>query len=720
MIDFPHRRGIAKLSAGRSSLAENETLMGDTHMLQTHAVRTGSTVAPAGSGEPAWIHLRAAGVSLLLHVPSAGPPVVRHWGADLGPLEGPDAAAALDMLLGDHSGASPYAVVPGCGEAGRPGLRGSHDGQSTRPTFTDVATRLVSRPEPASGLTELGADTVVVTAECATTGICLDVAIQLTASGVVRCRAGLTNRAAEPYRLEALPLVLPAGERATHTVDLGTSPPRVTPLPSGTLTVPDSADGPQQVVVAEAGAGYRRGEVWQSHVAFSGAVAYSVEVVGGRTYVGGGERLVPGEVVLGRGESYHSPWVLWCWGDGLDAAAARLHDEQRGTEAAPVPVVFDATAPAFAGHDRAAMLRLAEYASAVGVETFLVDLAWCERAGLDPYADHEVRGDATTVDNLAGLLDRIRDLDLEVGLALDLERLDPGSPIARDHPEWLLEVERDGTVELVLDLSMRSAVGYVWERLTKLLDRHPVSLVSWSPVVGARRPGSAERRHETTLAAYRLLDALRERYPQMIIVSAARDVTMARRAVVADGIADSTRRHTQFGSLVQLLPPERLWQPAYDEPEDATTPGYRAVAAFFGGLGLGLDLCQQPPASLRAIHRWLSAYKEYRPLLHAGRTVRIETGQSGLIAHGVVSPERDEALFALVWCDRAAARVRLDGLDPATTYRLEVAGPRPTETLGWATGDEAPRSTGRALATAGLALPEGRRGSALLVHLTAV
>src|SRR3712207_4457385 len=108
--------------------------MGDAHMLQTHAVRTGSTVAPAGPTEPAWIHLRSAGVSLLLHVPSTGLPVVRHWGADLGCLEGPDAAASLEALLGDRSGTS-YAVVPGSAEAGRLGLRGSHDGQSTRPTL---------------------------------------------------------------------------------------------------------------------------------------------------------------------------------------------------------------------------------------------------------------------------------------------------------------------------------------------------------------------------------------------------------------------------------------------------------------------------------------------------------------------------------------------------------------------------------------------------------
>ena len=54
------------------------------------------------------------------------------------------------------------------------------------------------------------------------------------------------------------------------------------------------------------------------------------------------------------------------------------------------------------------MLALAEYAAAVGVESFLLDVGWCVRAGLDPFADHEARGDADPPDDLAGLLARIR------------------------------------------------------------------------------------------------------------------------------------------------------------------------------------------------------------------------------------------------------------------------------------------------------------------------
>jgi alpha-galactosidase len=686
------------------------------------------------SAGPAWLHLRSGGVSLLLQIFPSRLPAVLHWGADLGELAGPTAAVSVAALLpvGDPGSgpedASLPAIIPvyGPGWAADPGLAGTHDGGTIGPLFPEVQVRLVSQIELEPGLTELGADTVIVQAEDPVAELSLDLAVQLTDFGVVRCRAGVTNRAAEPYRLEGLNLFLPGGESATSTLGLDDLPVRPVPLRSGGLSVAGVPGRPAQLVLGEPSAGFRRGEVWHAHVAFSGAVTHRAEVAAyGRTYLGGGERLSPGEVVLGSGEAYHTPWVLWAWGDGLDAAAARLHAELRQAEAGAGQVIFDATASAFAEHDRAAMLKLAEYAAAVGVESFLLDLGWCVRAGLDPFADHAGRADADPPHDLAALLARIRQIGLGVGLAVELERLDVESAIARDHPEWLLETERDGVVEPVLDLSVRPAVVHVWERLTKLLDRHPVSLLSWSPVATARRSGSVGTRHASTLAAYRLLDALRERYPEVTVLSSAMDLAMARRAVATDRVADSTRRHREFNSLVQLMPPDRIWQPAYDEVEDATSAGYRAVAPFFGRLGIGMDLRKQAPASLRAIHRWLELYKGFRPLLHSGRTVRSDQNDSGFAAHGVVAADRTEALFALVWLERSAGRrVRLDGLDPTATYRLGVSGPRPMDPQAvappWSGADQVPLLTGRALGTAGVLVPAARRGSALLLHLSSV
>jgi len=175
---------------------------------------------------------------------------------------------------------------------------------------------------------------------------------------------------------------------------------------------------------------------------------------------------------------------------------------------------------------------------------------------------------------------------------------------------------------------------------------------------------------------------------------------------------------------VQLLPPGLVCQPALDEPDEATSTAYRAVSAFFGRLGLGIDLRDQAAVNLRAIHRWLALHKRFRSLLHSGTTVRSDESDRGFIAHGVVADHRNEALFALVWLERALAsrRVRVDGLDPATSYRIEVIGARPGEaqtvTPSWASG--APVLTGKALGAAGIPLPPARRGSALLLHLEAV
>jgi alpha-galactosidase len=669
----------------------------------------------------ALLHMRAQGVSALMQLKPTGLPVILHWGADLGDLDGLSAEAllaafgptSLDPLPSMMSSLVPESSA---GWNSRAGLAGSHDGHTSAACFTRSHARLMSDTPVAPGLTEVGADTVIIEAEDPVNGLSLDLALQLTGIGLVRCRAGVMNKNIADYRMEGLELFLPVSDLATHRVEFDGPALSTVALRSGSWSVDHGVfdDRPAHLALAEAGTGFRRGQAWQVHVAFSGSVRHRVERTSyGRTYLGGGELLQAGEIVLGMGEAYHSPWVVWAWGDGLDAAAARLHRHLQPEAPHDNRVIFDAGAPAFAHHDRQAMLSLAEYAAAVGAETFLLDIDWCSRMGLNPYAD-----------DLDGLLARIRDFDLEIGFAVELESIAADSATARGHPEWLLTVERDGLTWQVLDLSVRPAMASVWERLTKLLDRHHVSLLSCSITHGAHRPGATATQHTSTLAAYRLLDALRERYPQLTIQTTSLDLAMAVRAVGADLSGDSTARHADFAGLVQLLPPGLVWQPALDEPDEATFTPYRAVSSFFGRLGLGIDLRKQAPGSLRSLHRWLALYKRFRSLLHSGTTVRSDESDRGFIAHGVVAEHRDEAVFALVWLERALAsrRVRIDGLDPATSYRIEVIGARPGEaqtvTPSWASG--APVLTGRALGAAGIPLPPARRGSALLLHLEAV
>ena len=93
---------------------------------------------------PARVHLRAAGVSLVLSLPEQALPEVLHWGADLGDgLDSPDALAELARAI-----AVPYvdsvvmmppsvAILPehAAGWLGRPGVLGSRAGRDWSPAF---------------------------------------------------------------------------------------------------------------------------------------------------------------------------------------------------------------------------------------------------------------------------------------------------------------------------------------------------------------------------------------------------------------------------------------------------------------------------------------------------------------------------------------------------------------------------------------------------------
>ena len=353
-----------------------------------------ATVFPVEHDAAASFSTCEPGCQRLIAAETDGLPVILHWGADLGDLDGLTAEAllaafgptGLDPLPSMMSSLVPE---PSAGWSSRPALAGSHDGYTSAASFTRSHARLISDTAVLPGLTEVGADTVIIEAEDRVNRLSLDLAIQLTGNGLVRCRAGVTNKNVADYRLEALELFLPVSDLATHRIEFDGPALSTAALRSGSWSVDHVGfdDRPAQLALAEAGTGFRRGQVWQVHVAFSGAVQHRVERTAyGRTYLGGGEFLQAGEIVLGIGEGY------------LPVGRVDLGRRARCSSRAPAPAPAARSAarqphhlrrrrPAFAHHDRQAMLGLAEYAAAVGAETFLLDIGWCSRAGLDPYAD---------------------------------------------------------------------------------------------------------------------------------------------------------------------------------------------------------------------------------------------------------------------------------------------------------------------------------------------
>jgi alpha-galactosidase len=723
---------------------------------------------PTGHQGP--VHLRAAGVSLVLVSDGPRLPAVVHWGADLGEPAAADlaelaAVAVPGTVPNDVDEVSRVGVLPehAAGWLGRPGLSGHRAGRAWSARFRRTATDVTEHAG--------GGGTVRVSGRDDEAGLELRLEIELLASGLLRQRATVAvppevpagpDVTAEAFVVDGLRLALPVPPVATELFDLAgrwgrERAPQRLPFVVGVHSRENrrgrtGPDAPLILAAGEAGFGFRRGEVWAVHVAWSGNhVTYAERLANGAAVLGGGELLLPGEVRLAAGEEYTGPWVYAAHGTGLDGVAARFHTHLRSRPRhprSPRPVVLNTWEAVYFDHDLDRLVELARVAADVGVERYVLDDGWFrhrrdDTAGLgDWYVDEEV-----WPQGLHPLVDEVRRLGMRFGLWVEPEMVNPDSDLARAHPEWILatggRMPPLSRSQQVLDLAHPAAYAYVLERLDALLCEYPISYVKWDHnrdlLDAGHGPLGTAGVHAQTRAVYRLLDELRARHPGIEIESCSSgglrvDLEILERTdrVWGSDIIDPLERQQIQRYTVQLLAPElvgaHVGSPRSHSTARTHDLSFRAGTALFGSFGIEWDLTTASPEERKELAAWVQLYKDVRGLLHTGTVVRADQHDPAFALHGVVAPDRADALFALVQLATPLTAVpgmlRLPGLDPDRRYRVTVQPPGDTPALrqrrapGWlARGVELP---GRVLAEAGLGAPALQPEQLLLLRVQAV
>ncbi|MGL4255297.1 MAG: alpha-galactosidase, partial [Microbacterium sp.] len=337
-------------------------------------------------------------------------------------------------------------------------------------------------------------------------------------------------------------------------------------------------------------------------------------------------------------------------------------------------------------HSLARLEPLVERAADVGVERFVLDDGWF----LGRTDDRRALGDWTVgpvrwPDGLAPRAARVNAAGMEFGLWVEPEMVSLDSDVARQHPDWLLTAPDSVTWrwQHVLDLSRPEVEQHLFERIDALLAEHPIAYLKWDHnrdlLVEASRP--------QVLGLYRLLDRIRAAHPGVEIESCASggariDLGILRRV---DRVWTSDTNDPLVRQAIQrwtgiVIPPEYLGSHVGDARAHTTGRvaglGLRLATALFGHAGIESDLTRLAPGDLEALRAWAALYRRHRGLLHGGRVVRADGPDDALVVHGVVAPDRGEALFSyavLAETDAALpAPVRLPGLDPARRYRVAV------------------------------------------------
>lgn len=685
-------------------------------------------------------------------------PRLVHWGSNLGAVE-PESLAALADAGAAIAPSSPDSPVlpslfasPAEGFSGFPALIARRAGAP----FGRLPLRIRQTGVSAD------ATSISVQLECADDqGALLAIGwrAELSSEGVLTIGMDARALAPEGVELHRLAAALPVPARAGELLDFtglwaGERRPQRGAVRDG-LHLREQRrgrpghDAPYLTVVGTPGFGFRSGEVWALHHAFSGNSTTGVEALPtGHRRLLAAELLEPGEIVLATGEAYTAPAAILAWSDrGLDGLSERFHPFVRSlSPATHRPVVLNTWEAVYFDHELERLLPLVDAAADLGIERFVLDDGWFhgrtdDRRALGDWTVDPERWPA----GLHPLIDAVVARGMEFGLWVEPEMVSPDSRLAREHPEWMLA---DATADAdahhpptwrfqhTLDLTISAARAHVLEALCALLDEYPIAFLKWDH----NRDQHAGSAAAHTRAVYALIDELRARHPHVAIESCASggarvDLGIARRVhrfwTSDTNDALDRQRIQRYSGL--LMPPELLGghvgAPRAHITGRRHDLSFRLATALFGSAGIEWDVTAASDDDRAVLRDWVATVKRFRGLLTTGTTVRTDEPTDDRYVHALVAPRADEALIALVTLATAAVAVpaplRLPGLDPQRAYRIEpVALGAPPHAV-----QDAPPAwlaaggitvSGALLAELGLPVPLLGPEQALVLHAVAV
>lgn len=604
---------------------------------------------------------------------------------------------------------------PSSGSFTRPGIRGyrlsrhgsSSDGVSG--TGADWSPQFV-----VSGTSQDEGE-LVISARDNNAGLSLTTRIQSLFGGSLRVLHELTNLDNDPYVVERLEVSVPLQDNQTEILDFSgrhenERQPNRSSVKDGSWVHENLRGKPSYngvlIIAGTPGFGFGAGSVLAVQTAWSGnsllAVDRSTE---DGASIHAGEALLPGEVVLQQGEQYSTPWVVvTAADDGLDGVAHSLHTWQRSLPAHPhtQPVTLNVWEAVYMDHDFKVLAGIAHHAATAGVERYVLDDGWfhsrrTDSAGLgDWWVDPDV-----WPQGLKPLADLVHGEGMEFGLWFEPEMVNPDSDLFRAHPDWIMQASARLPLQqrhqYVLDLTNAHAFDHVLEAITGVLSNTPIDYVKWDHnrdllEAGSNTQGGSAAVHGQTLAFYRLLDKLRERFPHLQWESCASGGGRIDMGVVehvsrfwTSDMTDALSRQRIQRWTVQTVAPEymgaHISAPTSHQSGRTFSLAFRAATAVFYGFGIEWNIMQASPDELEELQQWVEWYKRHRQFLHTGRYSRLDSADPAVYAYGVTAPDSSHAIYAHVQLDESESDrgvyLRIPNLEDDDGYRVRWTGPEP-------------------------------------------
>lgn len=410
---------------------------------------------------------------------------------------------------------------------------------------------------------------------------------------------------------------------------------------------------------------------------------------------------------LKAGEVFEAPEVISVYStQGLGGMSRSFHDLYRKHlirgkyKDRKRPILINNWEATYFDFNTEKLISIAKKASELGIEMLVMDDGWFGHRNDDSTSlgDWYVNEEKLP-GGLKPLVDEVNKLGMKFGIWMEPEMISPDSDLFRAHPDWAIQIPgRDpvkSRAQLVLDLSRKEVVDYVYERVSGILKSANIEYLKWDMnrqitdlgSYGLSSEAQGELFHRYVLGVYELQERLINDFPNLLLENcsgggARFDPGMlyySPQIWTSDDQDPIERIKIQQGTAL-IYPLSTMGAHVCDCPNHTTgrttpfeTRGYVALAGTFG---YELDVTRIPKEDQALIPKQIAMYHKYNELVRTGDYYRIAsfTDNHEWDAWEVVSPDKSEALLTVVnvmaRVNMKSRPVKLKGLDLQKKYTV--------------------------------------------------
>lgn len=405
---------------------------------------------------------------------------------------------------------------------------------------------------------------------------------------------------------------------------------------------------------------------------------------------------------LGSKEIFETPEAIMTYSpNGINAVSRNMHDFIKNNilptnySNKVKPIVVNTWEGSYFSINEEKLLKYSVAAAKIGADIVVLDDGWFGRRnddtdGLGDWIVNEKK----FPNGLKVINDSINKLGLGFGLWIEPEMVNPKSDLYLAHPDWIISSNNREPLysrnQYILDLSRTEVCDYIIKSIDNLLSKLNVKYLKWdmnrpfSEVSNNVLSNKKELSHRYMLGLYRILDFIKNKYPEMIIESCAGgggrfDLGMLNytsyiwtsdntspfeRCLIQDG--------TSLGYPLEVIS-AHVASGINGGNMIETSLDFRYQVASSGMLGYEFDLTKMSNDELDVLKEQIIDYRKYQDILVNGELYRIlDPLVSRYYSFMSVLKDKSKAVVKIIqrygFCNQKDLIVKLKGLDENKLY----------------------------------------------------